>query len=107
MFRVLLQFAESVKDYNFEIVELAFRGNTKFKLGGVYFKQLGEEYSWQNPIYTARTFPENLINPDGSQAYGQWTGGWLGVLNEQMSDFNDFHDKWYLDDLIKEKLNGG
>ena len=80
VFRAFLQFAEEVSDKN--------------------FKEIGQEYSWQNPIYTMRTFPEHLSKPDGSRAYGVWTGGLLGVLGEQMDDHNNFHHKWYLDDML-------
>lgn len=102
VFRVFLQFAEKVKSYKFDKVELAFRKKVKFLIDGDYFQNLGKEYSYQNPIYTMRTFPENLINPDGSKAYPKWTGGWLGVSKKQIEDFNDFHKKWYLEDLLKE-----
>jgi len=101
VFRVFLQFAEKVKSKKFDIVELSFRGKVKFKIDGNYFQKLGEEYSWQNPIYTMRTFPEKLMNPDGSKAYPEWTGGLLGVIGKQMEDFNDFHKRWYLEDLAK------
>ena len=101
VFRVFLQFAEKMQSKKFDVVELAFRGRTKFKIRGDYFQMLGKEYSWQNPVYIARTFPENLMNPDGSMAYPKWTGGWLGVVEKQMEDFIDFHKKWYLDDMVK------
>lgn len=101
VFRVFLQLAEKVQSRKFEVVELSFRGKTKFKISGSYFQTLGKEYSWQNPIYTVRTFPEHLMNPDGSKAYSGWIGGLLGVLERQMEDFNDFHKKWYLEDLAK------
>jgi len=101
IFRVFLQFAEKMQSKKFDMVELAFRGRTKFKIRGDYFQTLGKEYSWQNPLYTARTFPENLMNPDGSRAYPKRTGGWLGVVKKQMEDFIDFHKKWYLEDMVK------
>lgn len=94
IFRVFLQYAEALKNRNFNHVTLSLRGKPKFKIEGSYFKQLGSEYSTQNPAYTIRTFPENLLNTDGSRAYGQWTGGVLGVLKQQMEDFNDFIKKW-------------
>jgi hypothetical protein len=99
VFRVLLDIAQEMKDESFETVELSHAGTAKFILDGVYFRQLGVERGYQNPAYTLRTFPENLRTPTGTPAYGQWTGGIIGVLNQQMKDFNDFHDKWYLDDL--------
>jgi len=101
VFRVFLQFSEKVQSKKFDVVELSFRGKTKFKIEGNYFQIVGKEYSWQNPVYTMRNFPENLLNLDGSRAYPEWTGGWLGVLGKQMEDFNDFHKKWYLEDMAK------
>jgi hypothetical protein len=99
VFRVFLQFAEKMQSKEFDFVELSFRGKTKFRIAGNYFQKLGREYSWQNPIYIVRTFPENLMNPDGAKAYSEWSGGWLGVTLKQMEDFNDFHEKWYLRDM--------
>jgi hypothetical protein len=90
--RVLLQFAEQVKDRKFERVELAFRGNTRFLLDGDYFQELGRKYSFQNPVYTTNHMPENLRLPDGTKAFGSWTGGLLGVSLKQIEDFNEFHD---------------
>ncbi|MFX0201097.1 MAG: hypothetical protein ACFFCW_33680 [Candidatus Hodarchaeota archaeon] len=108
VFRVFLQFANRVKSKRFGEIKLCFRGNMKFKISGDYFQKLGKEYSSQNPIYTVRTFPENLMNPDGSRAYSGWTGGLFGVLRGQVEDFNDFHRKWYLEEenyLTKEGLS--
>jgi hypothetical protein len=101
VFRVFLQFAEQMKNNDFKQLHLAFRGKIKFLLDGKYFKNLGEEYSFQNPVYTMRTFPENLKNPDNSKPYSEWTGGLLGVSQKQIEDFNDFHDKWYFNDLFE------
>jgi len=102
VFRVFLQFSERMNKKKFDFVDLSYKGKTKFKIKGDYFQKLGNEYSWQNSIYTLRTFPENLINLDGSMAYPQWTGGLLGVTGKQMEDFNDFHRKWYLKEILKE-----
>lgn len=99
--RVLLQFAQQVKDRKFERVELAFRGDTKFLLDGDYFQRLGREYSFQNLVYTTSHMPENLRRPDGSRAFESWTGGLLGVSMKQIQDFNGFHDQWYWRSLTK------
>ncbi len=101
VFRVLLQFAEKMQSREFDTVDLASKGETKFKINGDYFQKLGREYSFQNPVYTMNHFPENLMNPDGSKAYTQWTGGWIGVVAKQIEDFNDFHKKWYLQDITR------
>lgn len=95
VFRVLLQFAEKIKSSDFKTVKLLFKRREKFLIDGDYFHQLGEEYQVQNPIYTMRTFSENLRTPEGAVAYPGWTGGLLGVLAKQMDDFNDFHEQWY------------
>jgi hypothetical protein len=100
VFRVLLQFSAEMKQRRFTRVELTHRGQIKFFIAGDYFEQLGNEYSEQNPVYTMRTFPEHLFMPDGSRAYETWSGGLLGVLSKQMEDFNDFHRKWYLNDIV-------
>lgn len=99
VFRVLMQFSQALKDRRYGRVELAFRGTTKFVIDGEYFQQLGLEFERQNPVYTIRTFPEHLSRPDGAPAFGQWTGGLLGVLSKQTEDFTTFHRQWYLDDL--------
>lgn len=101
VFRVFLHYAHAMKDEEFESVELAFRGTPKFMMNGSYFQKLGEELDFQNPLYTIRTFPENLQPPDGERAFPVWEGGVLGVLKAQMEDFNEFHDQWYLNDMME------
>lgn len=97
--RVLLQFADLQKTRSFKTVELAHSGKDKFVLQGDFFRKLGQEYATQNPAYTLRTLPENLYKPDGSQAFGSWSGGMLGVLGKQMEDFITWHREWYINDL--------
>jgi hypothetical protein len=103
VFRVFMQFSEKVQSKDFNIVELSYMGKKKFKIKGDYYRKLGQEYNWQNPAYTIRTFPENLMLIDGYRAYPEWTGGLIGVLGKQMEDFNDFNMKWYLEDIVNEK----
>ena len=100
VFRVFLQFAESQRNNDFALVKLSFRGVPKFLIKGTYFKMLGLEYKQQNSVYTIRTFPENLYTVDGKQAFGSWTGGLLGVLGKQMEDFSEFHQQWYLREMV-------
>jgi hypothetical protein len=102
VFRVVLQFAAAQKEQKYSMVKLNFKGDTRFELKGEYFQTLGEEYGGQNPVYTMRTFPENLLRPDGTEAFEKWTGGLLGVMSRQMQDFSEFHKQWYLVDLSKQ-----
>lgn len=94
--RALLQSAHALKDRTFSEVHLAYRGRSRFILPGSDFKQMGEEYGPQNPVYTIRTMPEKLRRPDGSRAFDTWTGGVLGVLGRQMEDVKALHMEWYL-----------
>ena len=102
VFRVLLQYAEAIQKKEFETVNLNCKGKTKFVLEGDYFRELGKEYDFQNPVYTMRTFPENVYTPDGEKAFPSWTGGLIGVAGKQMEDFAEFHQQWYINDLIEE-----
>lgn len=100
--RVMLQFAEQIKDKNYNKVYLSYKGQDKFYLKGDYFEKLGKEYEFQNPIYTLRTMPENVYTLDDQHKYDTWEGGWLGVMSQQMKDMNTFAEDWYLSDAVKE-----
>jgi len=101
VFRVLLEFAESQTGNDFESVELSFHGETKFVLKGAFFKALGENYRDQNPIYTLRTFPQNALTPQDSQAFPTWKGASLDTLGHQLEDFNKLHQQWYQKELAQ------
>lgn len=98
--RVLLQYADALKERQFESVILSYKGERKFLLKGKFFHTLGAEYETQNPVYTMRTFPEKVYELDGTSAFGTWTGGLLGVVGKQMEDFNEFHKRWYLSAVV-------
>ncbi len=100
VFRVLLQLADALKSSRFESVDLRFRGEPRFRLDGRYFQELGADYETQHVVYTARKFPSHVKTPGGAAAYGEWTGGLLGVATKEMEDFADFHDRWYLRSLL-------
>jgi len=99
-FGVFLRFSDKMKDRKFREVRLAYRGETKFILSGKDFRDIGREYSYQNPVYIVRTFPEKLRTPDGKKAFSTWSGGLLGVLGRQMEDVNELGQRWYLGDML-------
>lgn len=101
--RVMLRFAEALKDRPFDRVLLAYKGTPKFQFKGDYFQGLGQDFQTQNPIYTLRTMPENVFKMDGSQAFGTWSGGWIGVLGKQMQDVSSFHAQWFMNEVLKAK----
>lgn len=98
--RVLLWSADALKDKNFDTVILAYQGTAKLQLKGGYFKQLGEEFKFQNPVYTMRTLPENVYKMNGERAYGRWTGGMLTVMAKQLEDMHTMMQDWYLREYI-------
>lgn len=100
--RVLLQFASRVKETEFDRVYLSWRGQARFMLDGDYFQKLGREYGLQNPVYTLRTFPENVKSLDGLPAFSQWSGGLLGVVGGQMNDLLDLSRRWFMDDAMSD-----
>src|SRR3546814_11223048 len=71
-------------------------------LDGAYFRTLGREYGSQNPVYTLRTLPENVMTTDGRSAFSEWSGGMIGVLAGQMGDLNEFHRRWFVDDALHD-----
>lgn len=94
MLRVVLQFAETQQQTSCEWVILASRGKERFKMRGSYFRKLGADYDFQNPLYTMRTMPENLYRMDGRKAFPEWEGGALAVMGEQMKNFSEFIGEW-------------
>jgi hypothetical protein len=100
--RVLLQYAAAVKDKSFDSISLQYCGTPKFRLKGDYFHTLGIEYGTQNPVYTLRTLPENVLTPAGLPAFETWTGGVIGVMAKQMEDLSEFHKQWFISDMTNE-----
>lgn len=100
IFRVFLLCADMLREKEFESVVLAYKGERKFQIDGAYFRDLGVGYETDNPVYTMRTFPENLYEMNGEAAFNTWTGGVIGVLQKQIEDFSAFSKKWYLIDVI-------
>lgn len=94
--RTLLQTAEALQNRSFSTVELHKGYDHRFTISGNYFKELGEEYDIQNPVYTARTLPEKISNPDGGQAYRNFRSGISG-LSEEMESFKEFTLDWCIE----------
>lgn len=100
MDRRLFKAAEALKDRSYDSVALAYHGEIKFLMDGSYFQEIGATRQTQNPVYTMRTMQEKLSKPDGTPAFGVWTGGWLGVLGKQLEDHNEFHKRWWVNEEI-------
>jgi hypothetical protein len=95
LMRALFQIAERFEGRGFGKVTLARKGKAVFVVPGDEFRTIGREYGMgQNPVYLMRTLPERVETPDGTPAFGHWTGGWLGVMTRQMEDANAFGEAW-------------
>ena len=98
VFRVLFQVAEKFQGKRFDKVILSSKGKRKFYIEGSYFKEIGSSFSYQNPMYLLRTFPENTFLLNNTKAYATWTGGALGVMGKQMEDLNELAKYWVMAD---------
>lgn len=96
MDRMLLKAAEALQYHEYDSIVVAYGGDAKLLMEGSYFRELGVTRQTQNPLYTMRTMQEHLKNLDGTPAFEQWSGGWLGVLGKQMEDHNEFHRRWWV-----------
>jgi hypothetical protein len=95
IYRATFQAAAALKDRSFGSVTFARSGKTAFRMSGEDFRDVGTAFaSGENPLFLMRTFPEKLRTSTGESAYGSWSGGWLGVLVQQMEDVNAFANDW-------------
>lgn len=95
--RMLFHIAEQFANRDYDQVILAYKGQARLQLEGDFFNEVGRTFRYENPIYLMRTLPQHVSQIDGTQAFGSYSGGWMGVLNAQMEDLNTLHDKWWLD----------
>jgi hypothetical protein len=97
LWRSVFQVAEAFHeaDRRFERVELARSGTVVFRISGDDFQTIGYQFSYgENPVYMLRKLPGMLKRPDGSAAYGEWVGGFLGVALREMEESNDAARIW-------------
>lgn len=99
--RVLFQYAEAVQERDFKKVVLAYKGEDKFWIKGDYFNRLGKNYATDTGTRSIETFPQNVYEMEGTQAFPSWTGNWIRVTSKQLSDFQTFNRRWYADEITK------
>lgn len=79
----------------FDRVVLERRGTPVFVIKGADFDEIGRQRTGgENPVYMIRKFPSRLYRPDGTAAYGEWSGGIFGVLSHEMEDVNHAVAEW-------------
>ena len=97
---VLHKFARSQAGKTYNKVILSFRGDPRFQLDGRFFNQLATSYRWRDTMYAAQHIAEHVQNCNGTAAYARPSSRMLPlVIGTQWRNSNDFHSKWYWNDL--------
>ena len=97
LWRALFEVAERFHDdgRTFDRVQLSRGGSAVFIMSGEDFATLGRQFGGgENPVYMIRKLPSMLHRPDGTDAFGSWSGGWLGVLSHEMGDVSEAANQW-------------
>lgn len=91
LFRGLRLAAEGLGDREFGQVTLARGGKPVFVMSGDDFAAYGR---YGTSLAAVQSLPEQMHLPSGEQAFGEWTGGWLGVMGRQLEDVNVMAEEW-------------
>ena len=103
---LLMQFCDEIDLYSVRRIIIARNGTQKFYISGSDMRPLAESYANGGRPWAFNHLPENLRTMSGLRAYDQWTGGWLGVLQKQTEDLNDFLAAWLNNSLSASNLFG-
>ena len=91
---LLMQFSDKLNLYTVNRVILARNGQNRFYISGSDLRQLSDSYAGGGRIWAFNNLPARVRRMDGSRAFGEWTGGWLGVLQKQTVDLDAFITEW-------------
>ena len=91
LYRGLRLAAEGLGDRTFGEVALARNGKTVFVMSGDDFADYGR---YGASLAAVQRLPEQVRMPNGSPAFGSWTGGWLGVMGRRLEDMNTLATEW-------------
>jgi DNA-directed RNA polymerase subunit RPC12/RpoP len=91
---LLMQFASRLNLAGTDNVYLARDGDERFRVASRSLDPLASSYENGGRIWAFNNLPAAVRRIDGSQAYGEWTGGWLGVMKGQVEDLGSFLEQW-------------
>ena len=91
---LLLQFGQLLDKQTTRRLILAHDGRKLMYLRSSDLRELTNEYTHGNPVWSFNHLPERLKTMAGSNAYSTWEGGWLGVMKRQSEDLNKFISDW-------------
>ena len=89
-----MQFAGKLDLYSVRRIVMARDGHRRFYISGADLRPLADSYAGGGVIWAFNNLPANVRRMDGTRAFDEWTGGWLGVLKEQTEDLNEFIGEW-------------
>ena len=91
---LFLQFARELDLTSVNRVILARNGREVFSIDASDLRPLADSYDGGGRVWAFNHLPERVRTRNGERAYSEWTGGWLGVLQKQSEDLNDFIKTW-------------
>ena len=91
---LFLQFSDKLDRHSVQRVILARNGRKIFYISSADLKPLSDSYANDGRLWAFNHLPERVCTMSGSHKYGEWTGGWLGVLEKQTEDLNEFIYDW-------------
>jgi hypothetical protein len=91
---LLMQFSSKLNLYSVDRVVLARNGDRRFYITSNNLRPLADSYKGGGRSWAFNNLPANVRRMDGTRAYNEWTGGWLGVLQKQSEDLNRFITAW-------------
>ena len=91
----LFAIAEAFREREFDTIHLARWAGTRFLMSGYNFALIGRRsFGGQGNMFLVGALPSMLRYPSGSAAFGEWTGGWIGVMGKQLEDHESFIRQW-------------
>jgi uncharacterized Zn finger protein (UPF0148 family) len=91
---LLMQFAGKLNLYSVKRVVLARNGKHRFVIAGSDLRILADSYEGGGRIWAFNNLPARVRRPSGTQPFGEWTGGAIGVLGAQAKDLNLLLNEW-------------
>jgi hypothetical protein len=92
---LLLQFARRIDLHSIDRLIVARNGTKVFYISSQDLQPLADSYDGGGRIWSFNHLPERVRTMSGQQRFGEWTGGWLGVLSKQTEDLNKFMSEWH------------
>jgi hypothetical protein len=97
---LLMQFASKLDLYSTRRIVLARNGQHRFCVSSDDMRPLADSYANGGVLWAFDNLPARVRRMDGTRAFGEWTGGWLGVLKEQTEDLAQFINEWIGDSYV-------